>query len=365
MSFIISFLHLILTTIIGISHAQDACDQTDKKKFLKDIVEHEACRDLNVGEKKIVNFDRSSSPSLVEHKYILEKVKPDEYRVQLNLHFKENQIFPDKPTKVGRRMQTRINKCLKEMNPKLLGPHGEKIKIELVPWAEKNLPKYKEIKSLIWVTEDQELRANSHLYNSQSDCSTILHELLHLLGLADEYRETEYINSFEKDCRSYGPEDSVMHDHSSAGWELMRVQTCLCDDSKACNTYSKEEIKNMKSCPSPYGTSSFNKYFLTDTTENGERVEAKNVAGSAKMGISMGEVEELPNSFKIPPQSLGRIPNSVFYPAQYRAIIFPGCQAKNAVYYGCARDSYYRPWKFVGSCNQKPAACNDEREWLK
>lgn len=341
---------------------QSVCAKTDEKKIIGDIVEQAACRDLDVGEKKVVNFETSDSPSTVEHKYILEKVKPDEYRVKLNLHFKEDKMFPDKPTKVGRRMQTRINKCLEDINPKLRGPDGEKLKIELIPWAEKHLPEYKDIKSLISVTNDKEAMPHSHGYRSNEECSVILHELLHLMGLVDEYPYREE-DMFKADCRAIGPADSVMQEVSAVDWESMVVRICSCGDPKKCQAYSKEEIKTMKECPYGYGTMTTGGYFLLKgETADGDRLEAKVVSRIA--GIEVPMVEIKPNEFRLPLESVGRIPNSVLYPAHFRSIIFPGCRAKNSVYYSCARDAYHQPWKWVG-CREKPAICSDSQEWLK
>lgn len=353
MSFILLF---ILNLGLRVSYAHDACFHVDQKKALSDVIEYEACRELNVGEEKIVNFSASASPSTVEHKYVLERINKDEYKIKLNLLFRGNKIFQDKPKKMGRKMQTRINKCLEEMNPKLLGPDREKITIELIPWAEKHLDKYKEIKSIVFV-DDKVERQNSHLYESQIDCDTILHEIFHLLGLVDEYKETLNILPFEKDCRSIGPNDSVMRDSASARRVVRSVSTCECSDTKLCKSFSEEEVKALKSCPSGYSTFTLSTYFIKDPKGSGNWVEE--TANEYRPGKS-GTIFTLPPVF-----DSERITDSVLYPAHFRAVIFPGCKAKNAVYYSCARDAYFRPWKVVGTCSQKPAACRTESDWLK
>lgn len=363
MYLLLSFIHLLVAAGIGVSNARDICFQLDQRKALNDVIEHEACRELNVGEQKTVSFSAFESPTSMEHKYILEKIKPDEYKIKLNLSFKENQFFPDEPTKVGRKMQTRINKCLKEMNPKLLGPSGEKITIELLPWAEKHLAKYKDIKSTIFLDNERNKRAYSNMYPSQISCTTILHELFHLMGLVDEYKEFELIHSFEKDCRSFGPDDSIMANSVAARRISRSVQSCFCRDPKLCKPVSKEEIESLKTCPDGYGTETITKFFIKDSNMNW--VEEKIEGDGFRVGMS--GMSPPPISFSLRPDfdSSGRIQNSILYPAQFRAVIFPGCKAKNKTYYGCARDAYYRPWKIVGSCNQRPPACNDESEWLK
>jgi hypothetical protein len=351
----------------SISSARDACFHIDQKKVLSDIIDQEVCRDLNVGESKVVDMSRFSSPTTIAHKYILEKVKPNEYKVKLNLHFRENQILQDRPKKLGQKMQTKINQCLARQNPKLLGPNGEKLTIELVPLAEKHLPKYKEIKSFIFVDDDETVRQNSHLYTKQIDCAVILHELFHLMGLVDEYQELEKIKSFEQDCRSFGPDDSIMTSKIPPDWEEMEELTCNCDLGLACTPYSKEEIKRMTSCPAPYGTYTAKGYFRRELNENGERVKGEPANVFSNKIREVPEEALKPNEFRLPPRSLesGRSPNSILYPAHFRAIVYPGCKAKNSVYYDCARDAKYRPFKIVGSCNQKPAACKDPKEWLK
>lgn len=62
-------------------------------------------------------------------------------------------------------------------------------------------------------------RTNSRTYNLGVSCGTVIHEVLHLTGLIDEYEEIynpSSKDSYQYQCRRLGPEDSVMANHSQA-----------------------------------------------------------------------------------------------------------------------------------------------------
>ena len=77
--------------------------------------------------------------------------------------------------------------------------------------------------------EPVRIRQNSATYTPATDCATLLHEVLHLLGLVDEYKEaateipdpvTGKNRPVDFQCRPLGPPDSIMSSHFSAVWNL-------------------------------------------------------------------------------------------------------------------------------------------------
>ena len=68
----------------------------------------------------------------------------------------------------------------------MLGPNGEKLNIVIEPPSAKEACE-KEPKTI--KIGSREHRSNQMKYESDIDCPTITHEVLHLLGLCDEYKE--------------------------------------------------------------------------------------------------------------------------------------------------------------------------------
>ena len=133
--------------------------------------------------------------------------------------------------------RAKVRSCINEANTKLLGPNGEKLNITIsmpVTTCEKLTSNVIEIMS-------DDHRSNSEQYASDIECPTITHEILHILGLADEYDERDFLaredprlkletEFFQKaiqeveffifggsldsayDCR-FVNEDSIMSDH--------------------------------------------------------------------------------------------------------------------------------------------------------
>jgi hypothetical protein len=88
-------------------------------------------------------------------------------------------------------------------------------------------------------------------------------------------------------------------------------------------TLSSEE--NITQCPS-----GFTEY--TETTDDVKENEAKlNLPGKLDQKNEM----ILLKIQKIPP-----VNSSILYPAQFRALISPGCRKENSLYYSCAQNAY-------------------------
>ncbi len=113
-------------------------------------------------------------------------------------------------------MRRRVNTCLGQFNPHLKGPNGEQLEIVVTDSSGNGLdprlvpPAAKDISFLA-----AGARSNSQAYAADIDCPTILHELLHLLGLSDEYKETAE-HRYDSTCRTQHGERSVM----SSQWEV-------------------------------------------------------------------------------------------------------------------------------------------------
>lgn len=363
---ILFFLIKLCFTVIQVR--AETCNQSTPFQNLKDVTDKATCSELPVGKSIIVNFDRSNSPTKVPHKYELMRIAPDEYKVRLNIRLRENTFLVRENTELTDQMRAKIQKCLEWINPHLLGPDDKKFEIELIDPIQSKIQKYEEIENWIAVSEEKIPRENSAFYSLQSSCPTIAHELLHLMGLVDEYAELIDISSYQKECRSLGPEDSIMSHHNEAtdfSNEFPRkifISCCICKDNN-CKEITESDAKVLKTCPAEYDKiNTYVKYSKEGTSL--EHTNNQMVCSSLAGGFGFMGMNNQKKSFLLSERPSGRIRDSFLYPAQFRSIIFPGCKEKNQTYYSCSRDSHFRPFK-IFNCNSKPNVCQDELDWLK
>ena len=80
-----------------------------------------------------------------------------------------------------------VQKCLKKANTKMLGPEGEKFQIVIEELPDKKDDFCQKTTEIKITSKDH--RSNNLKYESNISCPLIIHEVLHLLGLCDEYKE--------------------------------------------------------------------------------------------------------------------------------------------------------------------------------
>ena len=154
-----------------------------------DIKEHSQCRELNPGEIKTVHSDTGLNDSF--------KVKREldgSYTIPLNIQFQAGENYDGSTPKisVSQVYMDKAQKCLEQANTKMLGPNGEKLNIALQQ-PSKEAESCEDTTGTHNITiesSSKNHRSNSDQYASDIDCQTITHEILHLLGLCDEYEET-------------------------------------------------------------------------------------------------------------------------------------------------------------------------------
>ena len=173
-------------------------------EFFDDITSSINCQTQKVGSS---NYKKG---------YILNRVKTDEYEVKMNLNFK--------PISKRRKYKNFTRKCLKRMNELTkLPPSGAELtprnpKLKFVLTDNTNIPAH-DISIM-----PPDYRSDSASWESDIDCETISHEILHLLGLMDCYHESDTDPSTGESiypCRKIGREDSIMNDHHLA-WNRAR-----------------------------------------------------------------------------------------------------------------------------------------------
>jgi len=199
--------------------------------------------------KKISQIDRDSN-TYISRKYKIErttqvdnsgKISDDTYHVTINLELNASDAANSDAVK------RQINECISN-NSTIY--QGDQTKMTWnVVYNQIDIPISK-IEILDQLSCDK--RANSEQYPCDIKCSTLIHELLHLLGLPDVYPETTNINS---DCRIVGPVDSVMYNYERT-FGIMKSQNP--NDLKCCCPQKKESTIKNEMLTTSYYTKDFN-----------------------------------------------------------------------------------------------------------
>lgn len=331
-----------------------------------------SCVKLKPGQSSVLNQSDWESPTGVRHNYKLGRVGEKEYQATLNLKFTGDAAGG--PENLGAQMRARIQRCLKVVNNALLGPMGEKLTIRL---AESGDPAPPAPVVEIKIVEDDNARADSlnypkRLISAKDSCPTLTHELLHLMGLVDEYEEkhigyvldtqTQKYNYADEsdgpkayDCRAKGPEDSIMNSHYQAFNEVFRGTegyaeryTCQCPKS---HRHCMKVLLSWPSDKCPNGS---------QETARGPVKETDSETRNQSRQVSSDSVEIV----------TGLSPNfrkkTLLYPGQFNALVHPGCSV-NKDFYACAQNAYSTSTMNHGSgCKNAslPASCRDGKtDW--
>lgn len=332
--------------------------------------------ELKVGEALKVNTPFNKSPTDTSQNYLLKRSGPKAYEAKVNLKFSSSgaadTIAPDEMKKLAKG-------CLKDFSPYMKGPNGESLTISLYDESsdKAQLP-VSEI-----AIQSAGTRATSHRWKSDIDCPTLIHEVMHILGLVDHYHEkirgvvidsngsSRYYDGtpFEDkkvklddgrivpvafDCRSLGPEKSMMSDqYQSANCvkpvEQYDLRTCKCVTDAYCNQVKKmfpDPIMSPNaSCPVGSGvedgsTSIYSGVKLSDVPHNYTIISIEN--------------------YKLVEPAC----KSLLMPAEFRFITTPNCKEDYKTYASCALNSSRT--SVVDRCKEVPAICQTrDGSWLK
>lgn len=184
-------------------------------KAAKDVNE---CRPMKPGQSMVV--DKSNSPSYLDGEYTLIRSEEKKWTVALALDVKSGNGIS------GDEMFNRIKRCMATANEAMKGPNGETIDFKILNSSENRKLSLNKRAPLSHIEiEPIGTRSHSRAYAADISCSTIVHEVLHLLGLCDEY-EANY-DGYE--CRAVPSADSIMKNHTTVFDQTIPKQvTCEC-----------------------------------------------------------------------------------------------------------------------------------------
>jgi hypothetical protein len=190
------------------------------------------CTPLERGKWKTVS---GSSKSGIDYNYGLVQEAPNKIKAVLNVEFTGNS---DGVTE--KIMLNRARGCLNSIQSGLKGPSGEKLAISLLtPEEVRLLPANLRPKKTTITIAASNARSHSKAYASSIDCPVILHEVLHLLGLCDEYPG----EGDNYPCRAVGNRDSIMRNQwQTFGTALPENLLCACE-TPDCTTVIADPAK--------------------------------------------------------------------------------------------------------------------------
>ena len=169
--------------------------------------------------------------------YLLRRLPGNRYQALLNLDFRS--ANPE----MARRMQEKTTACLKKLAPFLRGPANETLEVLVLSKEEtnrlpQNLPRPNN--KIINVLPN-EIRGDALNFGENFECLTIGHEILHHLGLCDEYQETAS-DKADWNCRVVTVTPSYMRDMFYA-YNSTVPQTVKCECDKNCeNIMSNDSL---------------------------------------------------------------------------------------------------------------------------
>ncbi len=197
------------------------------------------CQALDPGEHKV--FQQLNTNYYATGDYLLKRKSDGNYQAILNVKFK---------TGSGKlstqEMMNRAKGCLETASPFMKGPNGELMElIALTPEEINALPKGQRPKENVISIESPDFGTNAASYAEDVGCATITHEMLHLLGLCDEYEENRAKYGDMWNCRVVTKAPSIMRELSAFDQAVPKTNSCDCG-FLPCSSVMKSSNEDIK-----------------------------------------------------------------------------------------------------------------------
>ncbi len=235
--------HEELTKMLECRPEDDLRPIEDILSKIKDSKEVAKCAELNPGEHKLFSKENGNNYYTTGN-YLLKRKADGNYQAVVNVEFKQAAGSVS-----SQEMLDRSRECLAMAAPHMKGPDGKTIEmIVMTPDEVKNLPSDSRPKPYDIKIEGPQYGTNAAAYAENVNCSVITHEMLHLLGLCDEYKEDrpEYAQ-YSWNCRVVTKAPSIMRDLSVYNKAVGTTLGCDCSANpcKAIMNGSSESLKSM------------------------------------------------------------------------------------------------------------------------
>lgn len=187
--------------------------QTERRLFRE--VEDE-CDDLLVGDGRTVDLNWRQSPTRVPAGYKVHRKAQQRYEVLLNLKFSAHRNYDGGVADafLDQKYRDYAAQCIRQFGGRLRDQSGRRLELRVLNDDERALMKSTPRVPIKIGARD--LRDSSLLWSSNITCPVVMHELMHLLGLVDEYKPVVARHKNDTyDCRITGPSSSIMNGSQS------------------------------------------------------------------------------------------------------------------------------------------------------
>ncbi|MBY0518686.1 MAG: hypothetical protein K2P81_17380 [Bacteriovoracaceae bacterium] len=220
---------------------------------VKEAKEAVTCIDLKVGEAKVVSsFD--GAPAGLSGNYSLKKRADGGFDVKVGMNVVSDGAFGVSADE----MLQRVQKCISEVTPYMKGANGNILNLQVLSGKELSQIPASERPRLNNISiQGPNTRSNSGSYEANVDCPTITHEVLHLLGLCDEYDGT----GDGYTCRAAPKVASIMSSQNAAFEKAVpKTFNCECKVGSTCRKIMEgqdEAHKNFYMMANIYSTTDY------------------------------------------------------------------------------------------------------------
>lgn len=213
---------------------------TDLLEKIQETEKVSKCAPLTPGSHKV--FQKENSHYYSTGNYLLKKNADRNYQAVLNINFTQGagSISPEK-------MMKKARECMAMAAPALKGPQGQKMEILLLDSLQANsLPRDERPNMNTISIERPNHETDAASYAENVNCAVITHEILHLFGLCDEYKEDrERLAHLNWTCRIETKRSSIMRDLRAFDQAVGKTYSCDCSGDP-CKTVMSSNDENLK-----------------------------------------------------------------------------------------------------------------------
>ena len=264
---VLGFINLVkdrFMDMVALAYGEEALSVTEAGTFCtKCISEPPAVRDiLHLSEilntmhtqTKCTPFEAGEERTVFSgtgrnYSYKVKRELDGSYTIPLKVNFLPAKDYdgPVAKNKIPEHYTEKVNHCLGQASQKMLGPNGEKLRIQI------KTPKTdcEKLDAHNIQISSKNVRSVSDQYASNVSCSTVLHESLHLLGLVDEYESTEkgfhvHLKTGKSNFKTFHIENRKKHIIIPGIYsESMLLDDCRVIQTNSIMSDSKERWNNV------------------------------------------------------------------------------------------------------------------------
>ena len=196
-------------------------DASIDENDIKNLEQQDICSEYKIGEERILSVPFLKTKALfmpfffqLQSHYKVRRTSVNKYIASVALEFFPSLSYSDERVPKGQLHEyyiEEIRRCMREAGPKLRGPHGQELIIQ-VEDAQKTKacsPTYSiQVHNFENLDYNRSFFMAYHIDITVRSCSGLLHEFLHLFGFGDGY-ESQLTRFVPKGLKNFVPEASV------------------------------------------------------------------------------------------------------------------------------------------------------------